>query len=185
MLPFPMFHSQNALLIPPLQTPRLSSSAFSVNSVLRKTRALIHIDPSISATHQRPQPLSYQPLTHTFHRIGGVGSPDLKFDSPLSPLSPLAARHSPLSPFPATLPDRPQLIENTITLSLVFAALTDTVNHKPFVCHSCKKHRGWGIPSREFSQTTRYPLLTTHSSRPAVHCTAPLPRNLCGAKPHA
>jgi len=50
----------------------------------------------------------------------------------------------PLSPFPATLTDHSQHVENAITLSPVFATLADTVNHKPFVCHSYKKYRGVG-----------------------------------------
>ena len=66
-----------------------------------------------------------------------------------------------LSPFLATLTSTPQLTENTTTLSLVFATLTDCVRHKSFICHSCKKTPGVGIPSREFSQISGYPLLTT------------------------
>jgi len=52
-----------------------------------------------------------------------------------------------VSPFPATLTGRPQLHENKTTLSLAFATLTSPVKANPFVCHSCKKHRGVGIPS--------------------------------------
>ena len=51
---------------------------------------------------------------------------------------------APLSPFPATLTDHSQLIENSIALSPVFATLTGTVNHKPFVCHSYRKQVGVG-----------------------------------------
>src|ERR1700675_3680924 len=50
----------------------------------------------------------------------------------------------PLSPFPAILTDHSQPIENAITLSPVFATLTDNVKHKSFVCHSYKKHPGGG-----------------------------------------
>jgi hypothetical protein len=49
-----------------------------------------------------------------------------------------------LSPFAATLTDSSQLIENPATLSPAFATLTSRVKHKSFVCHSYKKHRGWG-----------------------------------------
>jgi len=40
-----------------------------------------------------------------------------------------------------------QIPENTTTLSSVFATLTRPVKHKFFVCHSYKKHRGWGHTS--------------------------------------
>jgi len=52
-----------------------------------------------------------------------------------------------VSPFLATLTTSLQLTENTSTLSPFVATLTNHVNHKPFVCHSYKKHRGVGIPS--------------------------------------
>jgi hypothetical protein len=53
-----------------------------------------------------------------------------------------------VSPFLATLTTSLQLTENTSTLSSAFATLTNLVNHNSFVCHSYKKHRGVGIPSR-------------------------------------
>jgi hypothetical protein len=49
-----------------------------------------------------------------------------------------------LSPFSTTLTDHLQLVENAITLSPVLAALTSRVKHNPCVCHSYKKHPGWG-----------------------------------------
>src|SRR5580658_9477371 len=58
---------------------------------------------------------------------------------------PSIVNHS-LTPFPATLTDTPQSHENKTTLSPAFATLTRFVNPNPFVCHSYKKHRGWGIP---------------------------------------
>src|ERR1700676_66291 len=64
------------------------------------------------------------------------------FDCQLSAVNSL-----PLSPFPATLTSHSHIIENTATLSLVFATLTGRVKHKSCVCHSYKKHPGWGIPS--------------------------------------
>jgi hypothetical protein len=49
-----------------------------------------------------------------------------------------------LSPFPAALTSRLQIVENKITLSPAVATLTDCVKHKSFVCNSCGKTRGWG-----------------------------------------
>ncbi len=46
--------------------------------------------------------------------------------------------------FPATLTRHSQLAENAAGLSPAFATLTRRVTHKPFVCHSYKKRRGWG-----------------------------------------
>jgi hypothetical protein len=51
-----------------------------------------------------------------------------------------------LSPFPATLTDDLQLTENATTLSPFAATLTSRVKHNPFVCHSYRKHPGWGYP---------------------------------------
>ena len=53
---------------------------------------------------------------------------------------------SSISPLSATLTTHLQLTENKTTLSLLFATLTRRVKANPFVCHSYKKHRGWGIP---------------------------------------
>src|SRR5579872_734094 len=64
--------------------------------------------------------------------------------TPLSSSKALTLHVPPLSPFSATLTDCPQLHENTGALSPVFATLTDCVKHKSFVCHSYKKHGGWG-----------------------------------------
>jgi hypothetical protein len=55
---------------------------------------------------------------------------------------------SSLSPFPATLTDHSQLIENAVTLSPAFVALTSHVKANPFVCHSCRKTPGGGVPLR-------------------------------------
>ena len=40
----------------------------------------------------------------------------------------------------------PQLAENPTALSPFPATLTSLVNHNPFLCHSCRKHPGWGAP---------------------------------------
>ena len=64
----------------------------------------------------------------------------------------LAGSHSslataPLTPFPATLREKSQLIENPAALSRVVATLTRYVHHNPFVCHSYKKHPGSHLSS--------------------------------------
>jgi hypothetical protein len=51
-----------------------------------------------------------------------------------------------LTPFPATLTSSLQITEKPATLTPAFATLTDIVTHKSFVCHSYKKHLGWGYP---------------------------------------
>jgi hypothetical protein len=51
------------------------------------------------------------------------------------------------TPLFATLTDIVQRPENKTTLSSVFATLTRRVMHKFFVCHSYKKHPGWGHTS--------------------------------------
>src|SRR5208282_3691864 len=64
---------------------------------------------------------------------------------------------SPASPFPATLTSYLQLAENKTTLSPAVATLTGRVKHKPFVCHSYKKHREWGyvFPARNLLRRPR------------------------------
>ena len=49
--------------------------------------------------------------------------------------------------FPAALTSRPQITEKPAALTPAFATLTNRVKHKSCVCHSYKKHQGWGIPS--------------------------------------
>ena len=85
------------------------------------------------------------------------GSAFVSFNFELSTINCLS-----LSPFPATLTDNSQLVENSATLSLAFAALTDHVKHKSFACHSYKKHRGWGQGLRSFAS------FTSSISRPAT-----------------
>jgi hypothetical protein len=87
------------------------------------------------------------------------------FNSPnLSPFNfKLSTVNSPsLSPFFATLTSPLQPPENTATLSPAFATLTRHVNHNSFVCHSYKKHPGWGaepprIASHGCSQLSNIP----------------------------
>src|SRR5580658_7014280 len=62
---------------------------------------------------------------------------------------------SSLSSFAATLTDTPQSTENKTTLSPAFVTLTHFVNPNPLVCHSYKKHPGWGTHPRAFSPIFR------------------------------
>ena len=67
-----------------------------------------------------------------------------------------------LTPLPATLTSHLQRPEKSATLSLAFATLTSRVKHKSSVCHSYKKHPGWGYTlQREMSS---FPNLTTRHS---------------------
>jgi hypothetical protein len=64
----------------------------------------------------------------------------------------LATRHSrpvtaSLTPFLATLTDNAQLVENSATLSPLFATLTQPLAPKSFACHSYKKPPGVGVLS--------------------------------------
>jgi len=66
-------------------------------------------------------------------------------------LTRLALKKWPVTPLSATLTVTSQTTENKTTLSSVFATLTSRVKHKSFVCHSYKKHPGWGYISRLLS----------------------------------
>jgi len=84
--------------------------------------------------------------------------------------SDLATIHSslataPLTPFPATLSGKSQLIENPATLSRVVATLTRHLHLNPFVCHSYKKHGGWrrAIVNFFVAQTSACALLSHES----------------------
>jgi hypothetical protein len=59
-------------------------------------------------------------------------------------IRPLSQKCVVLTPFPATLTGHRQLAENTTTLSPAVATLTIRVMVNPFVCHSYRKHPGWG-----------------------------------------
>jgi hypothetical protein len=50
------------------------------------------------------------------------------------------------SPLFAALKKPPQFTENTTTLTLLFAALTQSASSNPFICHSYKKSPGYGVP---------------------------------------
>ena len=70
----------------------------------------------------------------------------------------------PVTPLFATLTTIPQIPENSTTLSSVFATLTSRVKHKFFVCHSYKKHPGWGSPVVIFFAQTSVFALLRHST---------------------
>src|SRR4249920_1600482 len=74
----------------------------------------------------------------------------------------LPLQASPVTPLFASLTAIVQIPENKTTLSPVFATLTRHVTPSSFICHSFKKHRGWGYP---FS--IRAPLRThSNTSKP-------------------
>src|SRR5579859_4100297 len=68
---------------------------------------------------------------------------------------------APLTPFPATLSGKSQLIENPAALSRVLATLTRHVHRNPFVCHSYKKHPGGGCT---LQSAISFPNLATRHS---------------------
>ena len=63
-------------------------------------------------------------------------------------------------PFSAIPTDHRQLKENTTTSTRSFATVTLHLKGNPFVCHSYKKHRGWGLPvnPRCSPKPMRFPL---------------------------
>ena len=94
--------------------------------------------------------------------LGALSSSDLFLSSLNFRLSTFNCSSS--TPFLATLTNHSQPIENAITLSPVFASLTDTVKHKSFACRSYKKHRGWGtLLDPNSSLPLTLPLTTRHS----------------------
>jgi len=76
---------------------------------------------------------------HAFSFNAFSSSDVCPFNFKLSPVN-----FPPLTPFTATLTSHLQLFENKTTLSPAVATLTSRVKPNPFVCHSCKKHPGWG-----------------------------------------
>ena len=76
---------------------------------------------------------------------------------------------SPLSPLFATLTGHPQPAENKATLSPFPATLASRVKLKSFVCHSYKKHRGWGTPNVD--SPTSFFSLSTESATISFHST--------------
>jgi hypothetical protein len=89
--------------------------------------------------------------------LGAMNCPPSARATSQSPLATAA-----VSPFLATITSHLQLTENTATLSPAFATLTDRVRNNSFVCHSYKKHPGWG--SHRSSQIFFFRNLTTRLS---------------------
>ena len=85
-----------------------------------------------------------------------------------------------LSPFAATLASSLQITEKSATLSPAIATLTSHVKRKSCVCHSYKKHPGWGVPFSPNLRTIKRGeaapifLATRHSSL----ATSSVPLNL-------
>jgi len=103
--------------------------------------------------------------------VSALSSPDVSsFNFKLSTVN-----FPSLSPFPATLTANSQLTENSATLSPVPATLTSRVKHKSFICHSCKKHPGWGytLQSNFFvAQISDLPVLPVTSHKSPVTASA-------------
>jgi hypothetical protein len=78
-----------------------------------------------------------------------------------------------LSPFTATLASPLQSTEKLATLSPAFATLTRHVMHNPCVCHSYKKHGGWGTAPPLIRSSS----LRTHLRGTAASHSAKLPRS--------
>jgi hypothetical protein len=88
----------------------------------------------------------------------------------------------PLSLFPATLTSNPQLIENPVVLSPLFATLTQHVTPKSFACHSYKKLPGVGcLSSAESPRSLR---LSVFLSSRLCHCHPEPRRGTCFSPPH-
>jgi hypothetical protein len=88
------------------------------------------------------------------------GKSSSSFDVPFSTLKWVS-----LTPFPATLTSTLQITEKPASLSPAFATLTSRVKHKSCVCHSYKKHPGWGVPSFS-ANSVPAALKSTHASAP-------------------
>ena len=80
----------------------------------------------------------------------------------------------PASPFFATLTRPLQPLENTTTLSPAVATLTSRVKVNPFVCHSYKKHPGWGSHLSNERVRSVPGSFSDHDSRSTNHNSHPL-----------
>ena len=119
---------------------------FSVPSVLGKTPTKSATNPlaSIDCEFSAANRLSSFPLSFNF-KLSTVNCPTLTL-------------------FLATLAGHPQLTENPAALSPLPATLTSRVKPKSCVCHSYKKHPGWGTPCKgKSSLCCRTPQLSTAS----------------------
>ena len=107
-------------------------------------------------TQEPQQPLSLHAIAHTFRHPWGVPTfAEFSFARCIA-----APKSTSVTPFLATLTNRPQLNESKTTLSLAFATLTSHVSHNPFVCHSYKKTPGGYIPHTKFLSCPSFPAHT-------------------------
>ena len=103
-------------------------------------RSLFSCHPLLSCHPERSEGSAFR--LSTLHALGVsafISSDVCPFNFKLSTVN-----FPPLTPFPATLTDHRQLAENTTTLSPAVATLTTRVKHKSCICHSYRKHPGWG-----------------------------------------
>jgi len=167
-----------------LQTP--SKSSVLLWLLVYKIRP--RLSHSESTLLQLLIPLHFNSLRINTYKKPGRGSrlPAPKFcnSSLPAPHYTLAKQHPPVSfisftsstsfaspsvtPFPATLTSHLQLVENAAALSPAFATLTRRVKHKSFVCHSYKKHPGWGGP-RQSRVSSSLQNLPTLNCQPTVN----------------
>jgi hypothetical protein len=124
--------SEGSAFLPSLSA---SSSAFCATSVLRKTR-------SLAPTALLP---AFSLISTPVFGSSNVDSPSLN-PSPatLTRIHHSCRKTSRVTPLFATLTSHLQSTENKATLSPFPATLTYCVKHNPFVCHSYRKHPGWG-----------------------------------------
>jgi hypothetical protein len=108
----------------------------------------LHFNSSRINTYKKPARGSFLPASEFCnsslpapHHMHAKQHPPVSFTSFTSSTS-FASPSA--TPFLATLQSHQQLAENKTTLSRAIATLTDHVKHKSFVCHSYKKHLGWG-----------------------------------------
>jgi len=126
-----------------LQTPLKSS--VPARLPLYKSRPLLTHPESILL--QVLIPLHFNSPRINTYKKPGRGSVLLApkvYNSSLLPCRLCSLAIVPVTPFRATLTSHLQLAENAAALSPAFATLTCRVKHKSFVCHSYKKHPGWG-----------------------------------------
>ena len=149
VLPFPMFSSAN----PPIFPFKRLAPAFSYACSIF-TPSFTQSLPAFSTAGKHPthssacNSISFRRIVQTSLDTPGVGCQLQSrrfFRSSLRFLLSLSSP-APLTPFSATLTVSLQLTENPVTLSPFAATLTSHVSHNSFVCHSYKKHRGWGHP---------------------------------------
>ena len=144
----------------------------------------------VPALRSFPLPFNFEPST--INRLFGFSPFNFElstfnsfslspFPATLTRIPPACRKTFRVSPFFATLKSSLQLTENTATLSPFAATLTDFVNHNPFVCHSYRKHPGWGLhpSSQVFSfrnLTTRHPLESALTKKPGGGAPPTAPR---------